>query len=217
MPRGYNRINLLGQKFGMLTVIEYAGCGRDSATWLCRCDCGGEKIAYSALLRKGQTSHCGCLIPSIKSRVAQTHGQSGTPLYKKWRDMISRCEFPSNFGYPWYGGRGITVCERWRRSFVSFADDVGQPPSPKHSLDRIDVNGNYEPGNCRWATWAEQCRNKRSNRLLTLGDRTMCLEDWANALNIRSACLSQRLMAGWTVERTLTTPSRGRRGRKAGS
>ena len=120
--------------------------------------------------------------------------------------MISRCHCVSQSRYADYGGRGIQVCERWRNSFESFVADLPPRPSERHSLDRIDNNGNYEPGNVRWATAAEQARNRRDSRLLTLGSETLTLTDWTRRLGLSRGTIQRRLRAGWSDERTLSTP-----------
>jgi hypothetical protein len=135
-----------------------------------------------------------------------THGRTNTSAYWRWRAMIQRCTNPKNSQWTSYGGRGIAVCERWR-TFENFYADMGDPP-PGMSLDRIDVNGNYEPSNCRWATFSRQARNLRKTPMLTFNGETLPLIDWAERLGINFRTLHSRLKKrGWTVERTLTTPA----------
>lgn len=137
---------------------------------------------------------------------------SSHPLYCTWTHMISRCEDRGTESYPRYGGRGIGVCKRWRESFAAFAADMGMRPSPKHSIDRINPNGNYEPGNCRWATPKEQARNKRRNLLLSAFGVTRCAAEWSELMGINSDTLRARLfILGWSVEKTLLTPAARRR------
>lgn len=127
---------------------------------------------------------------------------SGT--YNTWVNMISRCKYENLPAYKDYGGRGITVCERWM-DFQNFLDDMGTRPAGT-SIDRINNDGNYEPGNCRWATGVEQCKNRRSNRMLTLNGKTMCLTDWCSEFGITRAAVTFRLKRGWTLEKSLSAP-----------
>ena len=129
----------------------------------------------------------------------------------RWRNMIARCENPKNPSFPQYGGRGVKVCERWRASFDAFRKDMGAPPSPEHSLDRVDADGDYEPENCRWATAKDQARNQRRNRLLTFCGDTMCVTEWAERTGIKASVINQRLALGWTAERALSEPTHERR------
>lgn len=135
------------------------------------------------------------------------HGLCGTSLYARWNQMVMRCHNPNTKCYPRYGGRGITVCERWR-DFSNFFADMGHPPTPKHSLERIDNGGRYEPSNCRWATLSEQCRNRRSNVILTHNGESMTATDWAIRLGLDSKLLFARVDAGWSTERILFEPVR---------
>lgn len=129
-----------------------------------------------------------------------------TPEHKCWSNMLSRCRNPKATGYPSYGGRGIVVCERWL-DFAAFLEDMGTKPTPDHSIDRIDVNGNYEPGNCRWATETEQQRNKRSNRFLTACGETLTIMGWADKTGLDRRAIEKRLKRGWSPDRTVTTPN----------
>ncbi len=143
-----------------------------------------------------------------------THGESGgghlpraTHEYRAWCGMVARCHVPTNRAYPRYGGRGVAVCERWR-VFENFLSDMGRKTSPAHTLDRIDNAKGYRPGNCRWATTAEQARNRRSCRIVTFRGAARPMTDWANEVGISVQLLSYRLRAGWPVERAITTPPR---------
>jgi hypothetical protein len=191
---------LTGQTFGRLKVIREDGRNRHrSVMWLCRCECGADTRVASGELTKGHTKSCGCAIT--------THGMTGTPLYDRWAGMIARCENPNSSGWHNYGGRGITVCPRWRESFQAFYDDMAAGFREALTLDRINVNGNYEPSNCRWATPYEQARNTRKNRHMTWNGKTLTLGEWASLVGIHPTTISGRLAAGWSLDRALTTPA----------
>ncbi|MFE9127031.1 hypothetical protein ACFYOF_16700 [Streptomyces sp. NPDC007148] len=136
--------------------------------------------------------------------------RSKHPLYSLWKTMVRRCHAPTAHAYERYGGRGIHVCPQWRKSFEQFLADVPPRPSPAHSLERIDNQRGYEPGNVRWATAAEQARNRRDNRHLTANGETRLLEDWATLTGLPKSTLFGRLKAGWDVERAITTPVRSK-------
>lgn len=157
---------LSNQKFGRLRVLNRTlnNIGQKVA-WDCMCDCGKLVTVVSNKLTSGRTKSCGCWRVDFGRSVGQktTHNLSNTPTYVSWQSMKSRCTYEYTIGWQHYGGRGITVCDRWSGSFENFLEDMGLRPSLSFSLDRIDPNGNYEPGNCRWATSSEQNLNKRRN------------------------------------------------------
>lgn len=160
---------LLGRRFGKLTVVERTGSNkRHNALWKCRCDCGNETLVSSPLLIKGRTKSCGCL-------TVATHGESGSRTYRIWNHMKQRCSNPNTKQWMDYGGRGIRVCERWEK-YENFLADMGIAP-PRLTLERGNANGNYEPENCRWATYAEQSRNKRLTRFVMIDGVEMVLQD----------------------------------------
>ena len=202
------RIDLTGKRFGNLTVIRFQGNRKSGAHWRCRCDCGNERTVYYWNLQNGKAVSCGCLRGKRNVERLTTHGRSETVEYATWGRMCSRCTNQNVFEFKDYGGRGIVVCDRWLNSFAAFFEDMGPRPSSKHSLDRIDNNGNYEPGNCRWATRKEQSRNTRASRMLTFMGETKCLTDWAIEIGLSPATLAKRLDYGWSVERAVTTPKK---------
>lgn len=167
---------LMGMKFSRLFVKSEAGSNKKKLKqWLCVCDCGNEKVVAGSDLISGNTKSCGCLnIERIRERSLK-HGHTKqyklSPEYQSWRSMIKRCTQIKNVAYHNYGGRGIKVCDRWIERFENFFEDMGKKPSPNQSLDRIDVNGNYEPGNCKWSTGFEQSRNQRLSRKSNSGVR----------------------------------------------
>jgi len=193
------QIDLTGRKFGRLVVIARAENTKSGEPrWLCRCDCGREKAVQAGNLRSGHTTSCGCW----------KHGLTKTPAYSSWTAMISRCTSETNPNYRSYGGRGVKVCERWRHSFLAFLEDMGERPSVGHSIDRYpDGKGNYEPGNCRWATRSQQRVNQdnsRRGKLIEFRGKRMSVKRWANEIGIARQTLVYRLRTGWPVEVALT-------------
>lgn len=198
-------IDLTGQKFGRLTVIERSDVKKKDIHWVCKCDCGNITIVNGMKLKTGRTKSCGCFRVELQT----THGLSKHPLYEVWHSMNQRCDCPSSGGYYNYGGRGIVVCEEWKNDFLSFFEwSIRNGWQPDLTIDRVDVNGNYEPGNCRWATRKEQANNRRTNHHLTYKGKTQTITDWAMELGITSNTLCERLNSGWTVERALSTPKK---------
>ena len=195
-----------GERVGRLLLIELIRkndewTGRPAVWYRCVCDCGKEivsKEVYLFRIAKPKQS-CGCLHQEAL-HAPVTHGYYVTnPIeFGIWRAMIQRCESEKYKAYPYYGGRGIKVCDSWRESFASFLADIGPRPSKYHSIDRVDVNGNYEPSNARWATWEEQCNNKRSNVKLTHKGTTMTIAQWCRNLGIRENRVRRNLSKGLT-------------------
>ncbi|MET9138881.1 hypothetical protein [Streptomyces parvulus] len=211
-------LNLIGQTFDRLTVIAPAGHDRQGRRlWRCTCSCGAqEAVTTTDNLRRGRTRSCGCLAREGKANRVRTHGQHSTPLYETWCNIIRRTTNPKHTSYANYGGRGITVCPEWRESFEAFARDVGPTYQAGLSIDRIDVNGHYEPGNVRWATPTEQARNMRRNRLVTAFGQTKTIAEWAELHQLNYQTLFNRLTrSGWPAERALTTPPPNDRRRSA--
>ena len=195
--------NLEGQVFGRLTVVEDLGNVEGYRAYRCTCSCGSETVvaAHRLLHEKGPRS-CGCL----QREAVTKHGMEGTRVYKIWQGMKSRCYNRNHVSFKHYGGRGIAICERWLNDFAIFYADVGEPPSDRHTLDRRDANGNYEPGNCRWATYIEQANNTRANLVLTFEDEIRTAAEWSRITGLNAATIRQRKKRGWTDEQILTTP-----------
>lgn len=185
------------------TVIVSAP-GRDGRA-LCRCVCGKERMVRDRNLRDGRSRSCGCLRREVVSVTRAKHRMIHTPEYQAWKRIRGRCGDINDKSYPNYGGRGIQICERWD-SFENFFDDMGPRPSPVHSIDRIDNNGNYDPSNCRWATQTVQQNNKRSNRLFTRDGRTQTITEWCREFGIAPQIVWCRLRRGWDTSDALTLP-----------
>jgi hypothetical protein len=200
------KVELSGRRFGKLTVLKEVGRAKNrSVTWRCQCDCGKKIITTSGYLLRGETKSCGCLKRDVLCKRSTTHGQSKTREYKVWAGMINRCKNPSHIGFANYGGRGISVCERWKK-FENFLFDMGEPPSPRHTIERKLNSGNYEPENCEWRTRNDQARNTRQNRLLTFRGKTQCLTDWAREIGMPIGTLFYRLNKGFSVPDALMMP-----------
>lgn|ERR1700744_882378 len=186
-------MNLVGQKFGRLTVIRKIGRAATKVVWECLCDCGMHSQSPTGHLMSGKIRSCGCLKREQDRDRLTTHGMSTTRAFNVWMSMKHRCLNPKSTSYKSYGGRGIKICDRWMASFENFFADMGEPPKGS-SIDRFpDVNGDYEPGNCRWATVAQQAVNKRTNVLLTFGGKTLCLAEWSRELGIPTYSLQYRI------------------------
>jgi hypothetical protein len=196
-------IDITGLRVGHLTVLSRGPTVGQGIKWLCLCDCGRQHLVDGRHLRGAVVKSCGCERAEDARERFSKHGQADTPVYRVWQNMRNRCERPNNTAYKNYGGRGITVCERWR-SFESFFADMGQPP-PKHTLERRENDKGYYPDNCYWATRDTQGANKRNNRSLTAGGLTLHLAEWERRVG-GSGTVSARLKRGWDIERACLTP-----------
>ena len=207
MPVALNISLLIGQKYGKLTILKEENpnsCGKRSVE--CSCECSNKVVTTINGLRSGNTTSCGCTRKEKnKSRAIHGHLSKGkqSAEYNSWINMVSRCENKNRSDYSRYGECGIRVCERWRTSFANFLSDMGLKPSPLHSIDRINNQGNYEPENCRWATSEEQNCNKKTNRLLEIRGKSQTISRWAKELNIHPQTLYSRLNRGLTAEEVL--------------
>ena len=194
--------NLVGKRFGRLIVIS-RNYSKNSTAWNCLCDCGNTSISWSTSLKGGQAKSCGCLQKERTSEVSTTHGNTknakDTTEYKSWCGMKYRCSNSKATKYKNYKEKGITVCERWINSFENFLEDMGKAPTTKHTLDRIDPNGNYESTNCRWATQLQQQGNRTNNRWIEHDGKRMILSDWGRFLNVKPEHISYKMRKGFSL------------------
>jgi len=202
-PKGIDR-------FGHWTILDLLSRKTSEAqSVLCRCDCGTERVLKLSRLVCGRTSSCGCIQAARLSKELTVHGMYGTPEYGAWMAMKSRCSDQTSKSYARYGGRGISVCENWKNSFSAFYEHIGQRPSARHSVDRYpDNDGNYEPGNVRWATPEEQQGNRGDyNHSLTFNGETKTLSAWAREVALNVCTLRDRLRRGWPLTSALSKPA----------
>lgn len=199
-----------GQQFGRLTYLGEAGLKNNRRICLFACDCGKTTKAGLHDVRNGHTRSCGCYHNEIRSIVCLTHGHTAnrrsTPEYRAWKAMKARCFDPNNISYKNYGARGVTVCEEWLNDYPSFLKEIGRRPSKNHSVDRINNNGNYEPGNVRWATRKEQRRNSDRIHPVTINGVTKIICDWAAVSGVPEESISSRIRHGWGHERAVFCP-----------
>jgi hypothetical protein len=187
---------------GKLTVLN-----KGPRKWLCLCDCGKEKLIYKYDVLRGTTKSCGCLQKQAVRDLNFKHGMSGfCREYNIWVTMRQRCLNPNNDDYKDYGGRGITICERWN-DYQNFINDMGKSPTNKHSIDRIDNEGNYEPSNCKWSTNKYQCNHTRKNVILNYNGISKTLAQWSEDLKIGYSTLHARYYRlKWPIDKIITTP-----------
>lgn len=206
--------NLISQKFGLWTVIDYAGSRKNSENknvryWKCKCDCGTVRDVLEQSLKQGLSKSCGCVRSMKIAEVGRTmgvkHGMTNTRLYRIYKHMRNRCYREKDIRYPEYGGRGITVCDEWMY-FEPFAEwALSNGYSDSLTLDRIDVNGNYSPDNCRWADIITQASNKRNVKIYEYNNEKHTIAEWARIYDMNYKKLWKRLTNGWDIEKALTT------------
>jgi hypothetical protein len=207
---GQHTKQIAGMKFGRLSVLSRAGNDKHgSAMWNCVCDCGVTGVFKGRNLTIGKTKSCGCWLLEQR-RSPKKHGHTSRTLgatseYSAWKAMRQRCENPNNRSWKDYGGRGITVCDRWH-TFSNFLQDMGKKPSPNLSIERVENNSGYTKENCIWATKRVQNRNKRNNIILTHNGKSQTIKDWANEYGLLFGTLYFRILRGWPMEKALTPP-----------
>lgn len=209
MPRKPKQEVIVGGKYNDLTVISFVRRKNGRPGWLCVCKCGNETDASTSQLVGGGKKTCGCSVHEGRNK---THGYSAlkTKEYMAWKDMKKRCYGNGHKGNrKWYKDKGIIVCERWKNSFIRFLEDVGYAPGPNYSIDRINNDGNYEPGNVRWATPKEQVRNSSRVRWVEVDGERKILDDWCEEKGIDHSLFLIRLSRGWTEREAILTPPGG--------
>lgn len=197
--------DLSGMTFGRLSALECTGRNRHGAAmWRCVCSCGESVEVVSYSLVQGTTKSCGCMKHDTPAH-NRTHNMTKTPLFRVWASMHNRCNNSNVTCYQSYGGRGIKVCERWQK-FENFLADIGDRPTPKHQIDRIDNDGPYSPENCQWAIPAQQAKNKRNNRFIEANGERLHLSEWARRLGCNPAAILARLATGMPESEAVTKP-----------
>lgn len=200
-----SKLQLVGKVFTRLTVIseDLERNNEGHVMWACKCQCGNDVKVSGPYLVKGNTKSCGCLQKQAAAKNGKrTHMLSKTAMYQTWRSIKKRCLLKTSPEFYNYGGRGIKICDRWL-SFKYFYEDMGDKPSPRHSIDRIDNNGDYEPNNCRWATQKEQSNNTRVNVFLSYKGKTLTISQWSDATGIPRPTIFWRFNQGWDPEKIL--------------
>ena len=205
--------DISGIKFNRLTAIKYEYTRNKKVYWLCKCECGKEKVVAYTSLKRGNTKSCGCLkherAVSFYSQLNRKHGMKDTKIYKQWLGMKARCYSKYTSGYKNYGGRGIQVCEEWKSSFLNFYNwAINNGYSNGLTIERVNLNGNYEPRNCKWITNEEQQNNKRNNKYLEFNGEKHTYSEWSRLLNIPKGTIIDRVRRNFTVEQILNTEYR---------
>jgi len=199
--------DLTGQKFGRLTAIKPVGKSKShNILWLCKCDCGNYHTTAAVYLNNGDCKSCGCLKRQMAKDRTTKHGKKGTRIYIIWQNIKRRCTNPNNPNYKDYGGRGISYCSEWEEFEPFYEWAIKNGYKDDLTIDRIDVNGNYCPNNCRWVTQEQQQYNKRTTHYLTYKGETKSMAEWAKIKNINIQTLASRInLLKWSVEKALET------------
>lgn len=199
-----------GQRFGRFVVLADAPRRSGARAYCCVCDCGENRTVDGPALTRGLSQSCGCLKRERTGDARRSHGRSGDAIYRIWCGIKTRCSNPGRREFSYYGGRGISVCERWRdgdgsrSGFECFVADMGERPSPDHSVERIDNDGNYDPNNCVWATTLEQRRNTSATYKIAHGGEVLSTAAWSERTGIPALQIGRRIGRGWSVDRALT-------------
>lgn len=197
----------IGKQYGRWTVLSFSHrASGKRQMYVCKCACGTVRPVSIAAIKNGHTISCGCLQKEVARKLKTKHGDIHTRLYKIWQDMRCRCKYPSSKYYYMYGGAGIFVCPEWDNYEIFRHWALTHGYDDTLSIDRIDGKKNYEPTNCRWITMKQQQRNKRTNRLITLGNKTQCVTDWCEELHLNRNTINKRLRLGWPAEIALLAP-----------
>jgi len=201
-------------QYGLLTPLKYSHSKPNKKSdeyWVYKCDCGNEKTCRLYDVKRGKINSCGCIHKkqlAKRNKSNSKHGYFGTPTYESWASIIERCCNTNNSNYKYYGAKGITMCQKWRESFKEFLKDMGERPEG-FCIDRIDVYGNYEPDNCRWASAKTQANNRTNNRKINFNYQNLNLSEWSDITGIKPSTISKRIdKYGWSIEEALTRKPR---------
>ena len=197
----------VGQKFNKFTILEFNGKHKSGhLTALCKCDCGNIRTISLSDLKLNRSKSCGCIRKEAKQLFKKDHGMTNTKEFKTWAGIKIRCYNKNYKSYNYYGGKGVTMCNRWLNSFRNFLEDMGFAPTNKHSIDRIDSNGNYEPNNCKWSTLIEQANNKSNNKFYEYNGEIKSVPYFSRKYNIPMGRLYERLKAGYSIKDAIEQP-----------
>ena len=206
-------VDLTGKTFNRLTVIRRVENSKSKQTkWKCRCSCGNIVIVFASHIKDGHTKSCGCLNDELRIERKTTHGLYYTPEWGIWNQMIQRCTNPKNQAFKDYGGRGITVCDKWRNNFMTFSKDMGKRPSKNLTIERINNNKGYSPDNCKWETRKKQANNTRGNQNITIQGWTLTMTQWAQfAGKVVGTVWSRLNVLNWPPEKAIFYPVKYRK------
>lgn len=202
------KVDITGRRFGRWTVIKDSGQRiKTRVLWECHCDCGTVKLMPSNHLLKGRSLSCGCLRNELSLKRHTSHGLSKQKIYRIWGGIVARCHIPSQSGYKRYGGRGISVCDEWRKDFVQFYNWAIQNGYREDlTIERVDCNGDYSPQNCKWIPRSEQCNNTRQSHFITIDGKTLTIKQWSKEIGISDKVIRCRLRHGWNEHDAVMVP-----------